>query len=101
MPPQLRTASGRVARTLWPARATPPDRAATRRRRPPELLLGAQKYGPEIDMWSVGCIFAELLTTKPVFPGKDEADQMSKIVDIFGFPNEATMPGSTRLQFYK
>ncbi len=80
-------------RRLTPRRPPP--------RRPPELLLGAQKYGPEIDMWSVGCIFAELLTTKPIFPGKDEADQMSRIVDVFGFPNEATMPGCTRLQFYK
>lgn len=40
--------------------------------RPPELLLGATKYGPAVDMWSVGCIFAELLHGKPIFPGKDE-----------------------------
>ena len=38
--------------------------------RPPELLLGSDKYGPEVDMWSVGCIFAELLVGKPIFPGK-------------------------------
>ncbi len=69
--------------------------------RPPELLLGAQKYGPEIDMWSVGCIFAELLTTKPIFPGKNEIDQMGKISDVMGFPTEKTMPGCTKLQFYK
>ncbi len=37
--------------------------------RPPELLLGATKYGSEVDIWSVGCIFAELLTGKPLFPG--------------------------------
>lgn len=41
-------------------------------RRPPELLLGTTKYGPAVDMWSVGCIFAELLHGKPIFPGKDE-----------------------------
>lgn len=40
--------------------------------RPPELLLGTTKYGPAVDMWSVGCIFAELLHGKPIFPGKDE-----------------------------
>ncbi|KAG4953115.1 hypothetical protein JHK85_039514 [Glycine max] len=40
--------------------------------RPPELLLGTTKYGPAVDMWSVGCIFAELLQGKPIFPGKDE-----------------------------
>lgn len=37
--------------------------------RPPELLLGAERYGPEVDVWSVGCIFAELLARKPLFPG--------------------------------
>ncbi|GKV28851.1 hypothetical protein SLEP1_g37842 [Rubroshorea leprosula] len=39
--------------------------------RPPELLLGATQYGPAVDMWSVGCIFAELLSGKPIFPGAD------------------------------
>jgi serine/threonine protein kinase len=38
--------------------------------RPPELLLGADNYGSEVDIWSVGCIFAELLTGKPIFPGE-------------------------------
>jgi serine/threonine protein kinase len=38
--------------------------------RPPELLLGNERYGPEVDVWSVGCIFAELLAKKPLFPGK-------------------------------
>lgn len=40
--------------------------------RPPELLLGSTKYGPAVDMWSVGCIFAELLYGKPILPGKNE-----------------------------
>jgi len=46
--------------------------------RPPELLLGSTKYGPAVDMWSVGCIFAELLHGKPIFPGKDEVRQKGK-----------------------
>ena len=41
--------------------------------RPPELLMGSTKYGPAVDMWSVGCIFAELLYGKPILPGKNEA----------------------------
>lgn len=45
--------------------------------RPPELLLGTTKYGPAVDMWSVGCIFAELLHGKPIFPGKDEVKDES------------------------
>lgn len=47
--------------------------------RPPELLLGATKYGPAVDMWSVGCIFAELLNGKPILPGKNEVRCMSLI----------------------
>jgi serine/threonine protein kinase len=46
------------------------------RYRPPELLLGANKYGPEIDMWSVGCILAELLIGKPILAGKNEMEQV-------------------------
>ncbi|KAI3740383.1 hypothetical protein L2E82_30811 [Cichorium intybus] len=41
---------------------------------PPELLLGAKKYGPLVDMWSVGCIFAELLHGKPILTGKNEPE---------------------------
>lgn len=65
--------------------------------RPPELILGANEYGPEIDIWSVGCIFAELLTGQPLFPGKDETDQLDKISKIMGSPSEQTMPGFSKL----
>ena len=47
--------------------------------RAPELLLGAEKYGTEIDLWSVGCIFGELLTKNPLLQGKNEVDQLSKV----------------------
>ncbi|GMF80681.1 unnamed protein product [Aspergillus oryzae] len=47
--------------------------------RAPELLLGAEKYGTEIDMWSIGCIFGELLTKEPLLQGKNEVDQVSKV----------------------
>ncbi len=65
--------------------------------RPPELLLGSDHYGPEVDMWSVGCIFAELLTGKPLFPGKDETDQLDRITKITGSPTERNFPGCTKL----
>jgi len=55
------------------------NRVVTLWYRPPELLLGAVVYGPGIDMWGVGCIMAELLTRKPLFPGKNERDQMDKV----------------------
>ncbi|KAE8149229.1 kinase-like domain-containing protein [Aspergillus avenaceus] len=47
--------------------------------RSPELLLGADKYGTEIDMWSIGCIFGELLTKEPLLQGKNEVDQVSMV----------------------
>ena len=46
--------------------------------RAPELLLGAEKYGAEIDMWSVGCIFGEFLKKEPLIQGKNEVDELSK-----------------------
>lgn len=60
--------------------------------RPPELLLGANEYGPSVDMWSVGCLLAELLTRKPLFPGKDEAEQLDLIFQVMGTPSEQTWP---------
>ncbi|KAK4408355.1 Cyclin-dependent kinase C-2 [Sesamum angolense] len=68
--------------------------------RPPELLLGTTKYGPAVDMWSVGCIFAELLNGKPIFPGKDEPEQLNKIFDICGTPNEEIWPGVSKIPWY-
>ena len=60
--------------------------------RSPELLLGADKYGSEVDLWSVGCIFGELLKKEPVMQGKNEVDQLSKVSSsiptIFGFKYE-------------
>ncbi|KAJ5112373.1 hypothetical protein N7532_000418 [Penicillium argentinense] len=61
--------------------------------RSPELLLGATKYGTEIDMWSIGCIFGELLTKEPLLQGKNEVDQVSKIFALTGPPNSQIWPG--------
>lgn len=51
--------------------------------RAPELLLGAEKYGPEIDLWSVGCIFGELLKKEPLLQGKNEVEQLTKVSPPF------------------
>jgi cell division cycle 2-like protein len=61
--------------------------------RAPELLLGTDKYGEEIDIWSIGCIFAELLTREPLFQGRNEVDQLSKIFALLGTPTTVTWPG--------
>jgi cell division cycle 2-like protein len=65
--------------------------------RAPELLLGATRYGPAIDMWSLGCIFAELLTREPLFQGKNEVDELTRIFDLCGVPTDEVWPGFRRL----
>lgn len=52
--------------------------------RPPEILLGATKYGPEVDIWGVGCILLELLSGKPIFTGQDELSQLEAITRRLG-----------------
>ncbi|CAO2208175.1 unnamed protein product [Urochloa humidicola] len=56
--------------------------------RPPELLLGATDYGVGIDLWSAGCILAELLYGKPIMPGRTEVEQLHKIFKLCGSPSE-------------
>ena len=56
--------------------------------RPPEILLGLRKYSTYIDVWSIGCVFAEiLLNGKPILPGDSEIDQMYKTFQLFGTPS--------------
>ncbi|KAG0469414.1 hypothetical protein HPP92_016114 [Vanilla planifolia] len=56
--------------------------------RPPELLLGASEYGTGVDLWSTGCILAELLIGKPIMPGRTEVEQLHKIFKLCGSPPE-------------
>ncbi|KAJ4887483.1 Protein kinase superfamily protein [Raphanus sativus] len=56
--------------------------------RPPELLLGSTDYGVTADLWSTGCILAELFTGKPLLPGRTEVEQMHKIFKLCGSPSE-------------
>ncbi|UPK93109.1 hypothetical protein LCI18_004044 [Fusarium solani-melongenae] len=65
--------------------------------RAPELLLGAKSYGAAVDMWSVGCIFGELLTREPLLQGKNEVDQVSRIFELCGVPTDESWPGFRRL----
>lgn len=56
--------------------------------RPPELLLGSTDYGPSVDIWSVGCLFAELLLGNPILQGRTEVEQLHKIFKLCGSPND-------------
>ncbi|KAF9005156.1 kinase-like domain-containing protein [Cyathus striatus] len=70
--------------------------------RAPEVLLGSRHYSTAIDMWSVGCIFAEMaMQGAPLFPGDSEIDQIFKIFRILGTPNEEVWPGVSQLPDYK
>ncbi|CBI15625.3 unnamed protein product, partial [Vitis vinifera] len=69
--------------------------------RAPELLLGTKQYSTAIDMWSVGCIMAELLAKEPLFQGKTELDQLDKIFKILGTPNKTIWPGVSNLPGFK
>ena len=59
----------------------------------PELLLGATNYDEKVDIWSAGCILAELLLGKALFPGTNEVEQLRLIFKMMGTPNEESWEG--------
>ena len=60
--------------------------------RPPDVLLGNQNYNSTIDIWSIGCIMAEMVNKIPLFMGKTDADQLKKIFSIMGTPDVDSFP---------
>ncbi|OXV06766.1 hypothetical protein Egran_05465 [Elaphomyces granulatus] len=69
--------------------------------RSPEILLGGRQYSTGVDMWSVGAIFAEMCTRKPLFPGDSEIDEIFKIFRLLGTPDERIWPGVTSFPDFK
>ncbi|KAK6137416.1 hypothetical protein DH2020_028839 [Rehmannia glutinosa] len=63
----------------------------TRWYRAPELLLNCSEYTAAIDVWSVGCILAEIMTREPLFPGKDYVHQLRLITELLGTPDETSL----------
>lgn len=53
--------------------------------------MGSRKYSTPIDLWSTGCIFAEMVTGRPLFPGQSTADELQKIYQILGTPTEVSV----------
>ena len=64
------------------------DYVATRWYRAPEILLGSNKYTKGVDMWSMGCILAEILLGKPVFPGTSTLNQLDRVMEVTGRPTQ-------------
>ncbi len=78
-----------LARTFAPADATAMMTKAvcTRWYKAPEIALGVAKYGTEIDVWSAGCVMAELILRKPAFPGSSDINLLTRICEVLGTPN--------------
>lgn len=69
--------------------------------RAPEILLGERHYQPAVDIWSIGCILAEMSTGRPLFAGDCEIHQLYTIFRALGTPNEAAWPGVSQLPLYQ
>ena len=61
------------------------------------MLLGSRKYSTPVDIWSVGCIFAEMCNGRPLFPGNSEKNQLERIFSLLGLPDEEDYPGIVEL----
>lgn len=93
----LKIADFGMARYMPPPHAALTQLVVTLWYRAPELLLGTTWYSTEVDMWSLGCIFGELLLKKPLVQGKNEVDQLSLIFALCGLPSDKTWPAFYRL----
>jgi len=69
--------------------------------RAPEILLGSKHYSTPVDIWSIGCIFSEMASSQPLFPGDSEIDELFRIFRYLGTPNEKVWPGVSSLPDYK
>lgn len=69
--------------------------------RAPEILLGGKQYATAVDIWSIGCIFAEMVMRAPLFPGDSEIDELFRIFRTLGTPTEETWPGVSQFRDFK
>ncbi len=65
--------------------------------RAPEILLGAKEYACPVDVWSCGCVFGEMASGSPMFPGDSEIDQLFRIFRLLGTPDESAWEGVSKL----
>lgn len=76
------------------------DYVATRWYRAPELLVGDTQYGPPVDVWALGCVFAELLHGNPLWPGKSDVDQLYLIRKTLGTLIRSHISGCLKEKVY-
>ncbi|CEG81382.1 Putative CMGC/CDK protein kinase [Rhizopus microsporus] len=69
--------------------------------RAPDVLMGSRQYSTSIDLWSAGCIFAEMASGRPLFPGNSISDQLQRIFKVLGTPTEEMWPKVSQLPEYK
>ncbi|EER07674.1 CDK5, putative [Perkinsus marinus ATCC 50983] len=69
--------------------------------RAPDVLMGSRKYSTPVDIWSVGCIFAEMVNGRPLFPGSSDEDQLQRIFKTLGTPSVEEWPSVTELPEWK
>ena len=69
--------------------------------RAPDVLMGSRKYSTPVDIWSVGCIFAEMVNGRPLFPGNTDADQLQKIFKVLGTASQDSWPSIVELPDWK
>ncbi|WFD48849.1 [pyruvate dehydrogenase (acetyl-transferring)] kinase [Malassezia furfur] len=98
----LKIADFGLARTYYKRhRGDYTNRVVTLWYRPPELLLGATQYGPEVDTWGAGCLFLELFTRHPLFQGHDEIHQLHVITQLLGPLSTSAWPSVETLPWFE
>ncbi|KAM6496987.1 Protein kinase-like domain containing protein [Amanita muscaria] len=97
---QLKIADFGLARDFADPGFKMTNQVITRWYRPPELLFGSRYYSSAVDIWSVGCIFAELMLRTPYLPGESDMDQLKVTFRALGTPTEEEWPGHMKLPDY-
>lgn len=97
----LKLADFGLARAFGVAQRSYTHEVVTLWYRAPEILLGTRYYKMAVDVWSIGCIFAEMCNGKPLFPGDSEIDELFRIFRTLGTPDETSWPGVKRLPDFK
>lgn len=99
---QIKLADFGLARTFTPGSSSAlTHEVVTLWYRAPEILLGAGAYTSAVDMWSVGCIFSEMLFGRPLFPGQSELGELFLIFRAMGTPTETSWPGVKKLPHFQ